>query len=178
MREPTKHFPELLELLNLKSKQDVMRHCSRLVVHRQDLVALILAAQHGALTPYRYASHFSDKVSSHLIPTKDEDMALRQNGIGEFRHRGAKKFASKVFQFFRERRALAAHLFYTDSQRYWHLFYFDNRDTKESANHWKHGAHIHYVSDLWSNLTMSEAWSQIMSGRVALSSKVHLRYQS
>lgn len=178
MREPTQHFPALLELLNLKSKQEVMRHCAELVVHHQDLVALILAAQHGAIFPYRYANYFSDKVAPHLYPTGAEGQALAENGVGEFRSRGAKKFVSKMFQLFRERRMLAAHLFFTPNHQYWHLFYFDNRDTEESKNHWKCGAHIHYISDLWSTLSLREAWSQVTSGRVTVPNKVHLRYQS
>ncbi|MBI5658174.1 MAG: hypothetical protein HZC43_01195 [Nitrosomonadales bacterium] len=155
-----------------------MRHCAGLVVHRQDLVALILVAQHGALAPYRYANHFADTVAPHLQPTEAEYSAIAENGVGEFRTYGARKFTSKIFQLFRERRVLAAHLFYMPNYRYWHLFYFDNRDTEESKNHWKHGVHIHYISDLWPKLSLHEAWAQVKSGHVAFPSKVYLRYAS
>jgi hypothetical protein len=179
VREPTDHFPSLLELFNFRSKSEAMRHCAGLVVHRQDLVALILGAQHGALAPYRYANHFADNVPPHLLPSEAEHLAIQQNEVGKFQTHGARKFVSKIFQLFRARRVLAAHLFYTPNHRYWHLFYFDNRDTtKESKNHWKYGSHIHYISDLWSTVSMEQAWAQVKSGHVAFSSKAHLRYAS
>lgn len=178
MREPTEHFPSLLELFNMRSKNEVLRHCAGLVVHRQDLVSLILGAQHGALAPYRYANHFADTVAPHLQPTEAEHSAIQQNGVGKFQSRGARKFSSRIFQLFHERRVLAAHLFYTPNYRYWHLFYFDNRDTEESKNHWKHGSHIHYASDLWPNLSLQQAWTQVKGGHVSFPNKVHLRYAS
>lgn len=147
-------------------------------MHRQDLVALILGAQHGAIAPYRYANHFADMVPPHLRPTEVEHSAIQQNGVGEFKTQNARKFASKIFQLFRERRVQAAHIFYTPNYRYWHLFYFDNRDTEKSKNQWKHGSHIHYISDLWSTVSLEQAWAQIKSGRVAFSNKAHIRYVS
>jgi hypothetical protein len=110
------------------------------------------------------------------LPTEAEHSAIAENGVGEFRTRGARKFALKVFQLYRERRVLAAHLFFTPNYRYWHLFYFDNRDTEESKNHWKYGAHIHYISDVWPKLSLQEAWAQVKSGHLAFPSKAHLRY--
>ena len=139
---------------------------------------MILAAQHGALAPYRYANHFAREMPTHLRPTEAESDAIATNGVGSFRSREARKFASKIFQLFHEQRSLAAHLFYTPSRTYWHLFYFDNRDTNEEQNHWKHGPHIHYVSDLWPELTMEAAWNQVKSGEVKFSNKLHLRYRS
>lgn len=176
MREPTSRFPSLLHLLNLESKRDVVRHCARLIVHRQDLVGLIVAAQHGALHPYRYANHVSDRLSENLYPNEAEREAIAKNGVGPFRTNAAKKFMVKLGQLHRERRALAAHIFYTPSHRYWHLFYFDNRDTSESKNHWKHGSHIHYVSDLWPTLSLRDAWSQVTSGKLAIPS-IHVRHK-
>lgn len=177
MREPTEQLPSLLKLLNLQSKQEVTRHCANLIVYAQDLTALILAAQQGVLFPYRYANHFSEKVAHHLNPTEAEHMAIQQNGVGKFKTREARKFTSKIFQLFHERRMLAAHLLYTTNHNYWHLLYFDNRDTQESNNHWKHGPHIHYISDLWSTLSLHEAWSQITSGHMSFPSKIHIKYK-
>jgi len=146
-------------------------------VYQQDLVGLILAAQHGALAPYKYANHFARVMPDHLHPTEAEGDAIAANGVGLFQSREARKFASKVFQLFREQRSLAAHLFYTSNRNYWHLFYFDNRDTSEEQNHWKHGPHIHYVSNLWPELTMESAWNQVVSGEINFSNKLHIRYR-
>lgn len=178
MREPTEHLPALIELFNLRSKQEVIRHCSNITIYSQDLVGLILATQQGAMFPYCYANHFSETVASHLNPTEPESMAIQHNGVGNFKTREARKFGSKIFQLFHERRMFAAHLFYTSNHKYWHLLYFDNRDTQDSQNHWKHGPHIHYISDLWGKLSLQEAWSQITSGHVSIPSKVHIKYRA
>lgn len=147
-------------------------------MYQQDLVGLVLTAQHGALAPYKYANHFERNLPSHLHPSTAEGDAIAVNGVGEFRSREARKFASKIFQLFREQRSVADHLFYTPNHNFWHLFYFDNRDTDESNNHWKHGAHIHYVSDLWPELTMESAWSRVLSGELGFANKLHIRYRT
>ena len=147
-------------------------------MYQQDLVGFILAAQQGAIAPYKYANHFARNLPSHLHPSSAEKDAIAANGVGYFRSREARKFNSKVFQLFREQRSIAAHLFYTPCHKFWHLFYFDNRDTDEAENHWKHGAHVHYVSDLWPELTMESAWSQVLRGELRFASKLHIRYRS
>lgn len=147
-------------------------------MYQQDLVGFILAAQQGAMAPYKYANHFERNLPSHLHPSSAEEDAIAANGVGYFRSREARKFTSKVFQLFREQRSIAAHLFYTPCHKFWHLFYFDNRDTDEAENHWKHGAHVHYVSDLWPELTMKSAWSQVLRGELRFASKLHIRYRS
>lgn len=137
---------------------------------------MIMAAQRGAMHPYMYANHFARTFPDHLITNEKEQSALAENGIGEFKTKEAKKFASKSFQLFHEQRSLAAHLFYTQDHRYWNLFYFDNRDLAQHSNHWEFGAHIHFVSDLWSGVTLDDAWSQIKSGNIKISGKLHIRY--
>lgn len=177
MRTPTPSFSALFEMLNARSKRELERQTKGLVVHQEDLVALIMAGQGGALDPFRYANHFARTFPEHLHPGETESEALAANGVGPLKSRGARKFATKVFQLFEEQRALAAHLFYTPDHRCWHLFYFDNRDTAESRNHWRHGAHIHFVSNLCAGLSFEEAWGQVESGRLAFHSKLHLRYK-
>lgn len=177
MRNLTPHFPQLFEVLNVRSKRELDKHCRRLLVSQQDFVELILAARRGELAPYQYANHFARTVPGALIPNESENAAISKNGVGKFHTKGARKFASKLIQLFKERRSLAAHLFYTPDHRYWHLFYFDNRDNSDEKNHWKHGAHIHYVSDLWPELSMSEAWAQVHSGQLAFADKLHIRYR-
>ena len=177
MHQPTPAVRDLFEIFNIDSKRKLEVHCRRLIVHRRDLTALILAGQHGALEPYRYASHFSRRTNPNLVPTEEEHTALAKNGVGPFKTKGARKFARKVFQMFDEQRALAAHLFYTPEFDYWYLFYFDNRDTAEEENHWRHGSHIHLVCNLWAALTLPQVWEQVLSGELNFPSKLHLRYR-
>ena len=154
-----------------------MKHCRSMTIKKRDLVALIVAGQCGVLSPYRYANHFSDSVPKHLIPSKIEHAAFVANSIGDYKSKDAKSFASKLFQLILvERRVLSAHLFYTPDYKYWHIFFFDNRDRSGFKNHWEHGAHIHYVCDLWTNLTVKMVWQKILSGKITLSNKLHIKY--
>ena len=178
MRETTVNLKDLLQIFNCKSKGELKKHARNTVVYQQDMVAFVLAAQQGALYPYLYANHFARKVPDHLMPNEKEQEAISKNGIGNFKTLAAQKFARKVFQMPVEQRSRAAHLFYTSDHKYWNLFYFDNRDRSKYTNHWKHGGHIHFVSDLWSRLSMEEAWKKVKSGELSFQNKLHLRYVS
>lgn len=166
----------LLEILNFGSKRDLVRHCKRVTIYQHDFVVLILGAQAGSFHPYKYANHYAEVVPEHLVPKEVERRTVETNGVGPFKTVEAKKFTKKLFQLFRERRVLAAHLLYTPDYRYWHIFHFDNRDRATHGNHWKFGAHIHYVCDLWTDLTMLQAWERITNGRASSSSDLHIRY--
>lgn len=146
-------------------------------MYQQDLVTLIVSAQHGALAPYQYANLFKDKIPEHLIPSEAEKEVLRSNGGGPLQSKNAGKFSRKIFQLFSERRSVAAHLFYTPDHCHWHLFYFDNKDTENFRNHWKHGSHIHYVSDLWPELNLACTWTKIAKGEMTFANKLHLRFE-
>lgn len=169
------HPEKLIRLFNIETKGELEKYCREVVVHGSDLVALILGGQAGALAPYKYACHFDQKVGLHLNPSAEELSALSQNGVGLLKGK-AKKVISKAFQTFKERRCLAAHLFYTPSHSYWYLFYFDQRDTASHRNHWVHGSHIHLISSHWPNLTLEGAWQQVLSGNLNFPNKIHLRY--
>jgi hypothetical protein len=176
MRDPTLDFSKLIEIFNIETKDALEKYCRNFVLHQTDLVALIIAVQHGVLHPYRYANHFERRLPPHLFPNDAELEAMRNNGVGPFRSQSARKFTRKIFQLHKEQRASAAHLFYTPNFQYWYLFYFDNRDTSTHSNHWKHGSHIHLVSSLWPNLELDEVWKQVKSGEFTFPSKIHLRF--
>jgi hypothetical protein len=166
---------KLIRLFDIETKRELEKYCREIFVHESDLVALILAGKAGVLDPYRYACHFDQKVGPHLNPSAEEISALNQNGVGPLK-RKSKKAVSKVFQMLQERRCLAAHLFYTPSQTYWYLVYFDQRDTATKRNHWAHGSHIHLLTSHWPNLTLEAAWQQVLSGKLKVANKIHLRY--
>ena len=176
MRYPSPGFYLLLEVFNFDSKRSLERHCRNIVVHRQDMTALILAAQAGDLGPYRYANFFDRRLPENLNPTEEEIQSFASNGVGPLRNSGAQKFAKKIFQLFKVQRSLAIHLFYTPDHQHWYLFYFDNRDKAEHGNHWQHGAHIHLVCSLWTNLVLDTVWSQAKSGKLSFPS-IYLRFR-
>jgi hypothetical protein len=165
---------DLVKLFNISKKGVLEKYCRTLAIRQLDFVAFILCAKTGGLEHYRYASRFFDRRMPHLTPTPDELAALAHNGIGPLQGK-ARKAVTKVGQFLVDRRQFAAHLFYTPDYEHWHLLYFDQRDTVEVGNRWKHGAHIHYVSSLWSNLALPAIWQQAQTGNMNVKA-VHIRY--
>lgn len=177
MRGPddSKSFAALVELLNFRRKRDAERHCRTLVVTKGALTDLILGGRVGAVAPYVYAVHFSETVGEHLQPTPEEIEAMSRVKVGRLEGK-ALKFTRKIGQVFAERRLFAAHLFYTPAKRYWHLFYFDQRDKQAERNHWKHGAHIHYTSDLFLSTALDDVWRRVVVGDTGSLRSVHVRY--
>ena len=168
------NIDDLIKLFKINSKRELEKHCRALTIRDVDFVAFILCVRTGGLEPYRYASRFFDHPMPHLTPTPDELTALAQNGIGPLQGK-ARKAVTKVSQFFVDRRAFAAHLFYTPDYEHWHLFYFDQRDTADVGNRWKHGAHIHFISSLWPNLALPAIWRQAQTGNIRVRT-IHIRY--
>lgn len=174
MFEP-KDIEGILNLLNQSKKREAVKYCKNLSIYSSDFVILILAAQAGALAPYKYASHFNERIPEHLHPSDDELAELSKNEIGPLRGK-SKKAITKVYQIFKDRRCFAAHLFYTPDYKYWHIFYFDQRDNDSHKNHWKEGPHIHYLSDLWPQHKLPEIWNKVLSGDKNLCSTPHIRF--
>jgi hypothetical protein len=127
------------------------------------------------LGEYKYACHFSEYCPEHLIPTEQDRQALHNNGVGVMNRR-ARKVSRKIFQVFKDRRNFAAHLFFTSSKSYWHLFYFDQRDADGGNNHWKHGPHIHYSRESFINRPLETVWNNVKKKPQTLLKTIHIKY--
>jgi len=178
MRYPTPGIKDLIEIFNIDTKRDLEKHCSKMVLHRRDLAALIVSAQHGVFYPYRYANFFERRLPEHLFPSEKQFEALKTNGVGPYKTKAASKVFGKVIQLKKQHRTLAAYLFYTPGFQYWHLLYFDNHDVDETDNHWKYGPHIHLVNYLWAGFKMVDAWDSAKIGKPTFSNKIHLKYKA
>jgi len=166
----------VLQLFNVAAKNDVKKYCRDLVIHSDDLTNMILAGRVSALRPYEYACHFSQIEPEHLNPTERNFAALAVNGVGPL-SREARKTVTKVFQIFQDRRIFSAHLFYTPSNKFWHLFYFDQRDVTDINNHWKAGGpHIHYSRESFTSAPLAEVWRRICARPPNPPPSVHVRY--
>ena len=174
MTNNDKNFEELINLFNIAKKKELIKHCKNLQICKDDLFRFILLAQNGVL-PYKHIINHRDFVSEHLIPTDEDNHALRNNGVGLLKDR-AKKWASKVDQLFIERRFLTGHMFFTESFDYWHFFYFDQRDLATYNNHWEYGAHIHLINWLWPEYTAESIWKQFTNGNPIMKGSLHIKY--
>jgi len=166
---------KLLELLNIRKKSDIEKYCRDFVVTSEGLSSLIMAGRINAIPTYLYDCQFKEFVPNHLPLLNDEINALGRNKVGQLEGK-AKKAFSKVKQIFKDRKLFCAHIFYEPSFEFWHLFYFDQRDTDENNNHWKYGAHIHYSSNLISNDSLKVIWESVCLDRPKLPKSIHIKY--
>lgn len=167
---------QLIELFNARKKRDAEVLARKLTVTSEAFANLILAGRVGGLFPlYHYQSHFDEAAPANLEPAKEELTALGRSGVGLLQGK-ALKASRKMGQIFRDRRLLCVHLFYARSHKYWHLFYFDQRDTAWMQNHWRKGPHIHYASDLMNRSLLAEVWSKVCHRPAEFPKSIHLRY--
>lgn len=167
---------KLVTLFNLGDKRSVEKYCRDIVISSADLCHIILAGRANGIDPYLYACHFAESTPDHLLPTSRDLAAMSSNGVGAL-SRGARKAVAKTFQIFKDRRLFAAHLFYSPSEKYWHLFYFDQRDTEATANHWRIGGpHIHYSRESFCREPLAEVWAKICGTPICPPKSVHIRY--
>lgn len=168
---------KLIELFNIDDKKSAEKHCRNMVISSQDLYNIILAGKDGILAPYQYACHFSDIVNSHLSPTARDREALQANGVGSYSPRTG-KVINKIMQIPEGRRMFSAHLFFMPSHDYWHLLYFDQRDTDSNDNHWTvGGSHIHYSRESFCREPLQAMWQAICEQSPRPPSSFHVRYK-
>ncbi len=172
-----KHFDQdvpqyLADLLALERKKDLKKIAARITIKQRDFSLLITNCQKiGYLHQIRY----NDFIPSHLSPTKSEMTSMgKKDEAGKMIKEG-RKAISKIASMFDQRRYLVAHAFRNSTR--WHIFYFDQRDTKSSEeNHWQAGAHIHFVNDLWPNLDPSKLWEDLGSAKGSVAGALHIKF--
>lgn len=170
-----KDLEALIRLFNIPKKKEVERYARDLVITSEALSSLILTAQVAGLGAYKYACHHKEITPEHLEPSESERTALGTNGVGPIKGE-ARKFVTKINQIFKVRRLFSAHVFYSRSKAYWHMFYMDQRDYTKRENHWKHGPHIHYSNNCFTNESLDEVWQKVTAISPKPPSSVHIRY--
>jgi hypothetical protein len=134
-----------LKLFTFDKKRDLEKYCREVVINADDFANFILACESGLLQ-LLHRIHYRDYVPEHLHPTDQDLAALAANPVGPLQP-GAQKAVRKLGQIFKERRYLVGHIFYLPDLSQWHFFQFDQRDLEdERGNHWKEGAHIHFLN--------------------------------
>lgn len=167
----------LIDLLNARSKREVLKTARDLVITSSGFASFLLAARVGTLEPYIYTCCFREIQPESLCPNEADLLAMGANGVGQLKPDAAKGFR-KVSQMMRDRRMFSAHLLYLPDWSIWHLFYFDQRDTTERGNHWKAGGpHIHYAREFDTQLSANEMWREVQSNPPSPPRGIHVRYR-
>lgn len=165
----------LVPLLNTNGKREATQYAKDLTITSEALVGIILAAQVGGLGPYAYASHDREISAEALNPTNEELTALGRTRVGNAAGL-ALKAIRKIDQQFKERSLLVVHSFYSRSHRYWHMFYFDQRDYSAQRNHWKHGPHVHYSQNTFTRESLLDVWAKVRAPQPRFPPSLHIRF--
>ncbi len=151
-------------LLSASTKREVERIAKTSTFTENDLFLLV---HNHSQKGFTHRSRFPDFVPDHLQINDTDREEMRSGVLGRI----SRKFSS-LFTF---RKLVHVHMFETDMQ--WHCLFFSHKDIDESsANRWKHGPHIHYVSHLWPRLVPEQVWDGFDKRRGRLSTGVHIRF--
>ena len=163
----------LVKLFEIEEKSELKKYCRDIIIRQDDLVKLIANSHRIG---YFHQIKYRDFVPAHLKPTDDEKAALGSATVGEQLSGKAETLINKVSQIFKERRYLVAHVFFNQAK--WHLFYLDQKDIENKRrNHWKEGAHIHFVNYLWPQYDMEKLWEVFDKAAASAGGKLHIRYK-
>jgi hypothetical protein len=166
----------LLKVFEFEKKRELERYCRNTVISGSDFADLILACECSGV-PFLHRINYRDIVPDHLFPSDSERKALEDNGPGLLGPEAAKA-VRKMGQLFEERRYLVGHMFYTLNLSIWHFFCFDQRDLEDRRpNHWKEGAHVHFMNWLWPKQDAQSVWSNFVNGNYRPGNSIHLRWQ-
>ena len=162
----------LKNIFDFDKKSALEKYCKDLIIKKRDFVKLII---NSYKIGYFHQINYNDFLPEHLNLKSDDFKAFDEAKVGEKLTGSAKTVANKMAQIFIERRYLVAHIFWNEDK--WHLFYFDQRDMENRfENHWKEGAHIHFLNYLWPNLDPSDVWAVFNKADGSVGGKLHLKY--
>jgi hypothetical protein len=155
---------KLKSLLEIGRKADVRKYLDQQQVSEYELFLLIHNCKQIG---WSHRSKFPEYVPDHLLIIEKDRTDL---------HRGELKTISRKFaSVMEERRRIHVHLFEKNSM--WHCFYFSYDDLQdESASHWEHGPHLHYVNHLWPKYSSDDVWSLFDTRHTKISGAVHVRF--
>jgi hypothetical protein len=143
----------LIRLFSITKKSELEKYARDLVVTRDELFRMIVAAGKAG---YHHQPAFQEIQPDDIQPTKEEIDSFRKGPSSDERAELRIKMMRKMRQMFKVRKIVAFHLFVSPTR--WHLISFTQHDATETKeNHWKAGPHIHFVNDLWPNLTIVAA---------------------
>jgi len=153
---------KLQSLMGFTKKADVEKYCSGIHISEDELYLLI--HNHNQIR-YSHMSKFREFVPQQL-KISPSDIQSAKFGVPH-------KLINKLRGIFNDRKHVMVHLFEKGIE--WHCFYYTYKDMDDKPKgHWINGAHLHYVSYLWSNLNKASVWDAFDSKDVSFKG-VHIK---
>ena len=174
---PSQSMRDFLKLFTFTKKRELERYCRDLVIYQRDFVDFILTCEMGQ-APFLHLIHYGDYQPEDAQLTEDDLAALATNPVGPLEP-AAQKTVCKMGHLFNVRRYLVGHIFYVPDLSEWHFFQFDQRDLEDTRrNHWKEGAHVHFINWLWPNHDAKTLWENFTSGKAKMNDSSHVRFNA
>lgn len=161
----SKGIPEtILALINIKKKSGVAKYCKKIEISEYDLFFLIFNCDQ---INFEYEPIYHDHVPPHWDLLEED----RENIIkGD-----TNSVTKKINTLFLQRRHIYVHMFRHENE--WHCFYFSDNDIEtEKENHWKLGAHLHYINYLWTNYSYEEVWKKFDIRKTEIPGNIHIKF--
>lgn len=171
LRELEIDIPEYLKrIFEIEKKSDLEKYCKTITITQKDFVILVY---NSYKLGYKHQIKYKNYVPDNLKPTDEEVNSLSSIKQGEKLAGSAKRFISKIFATFDQRRYLVVHIFYNTDK--WHCFYFDQRDIQNS--HWEKGCHLHFINYLWPNYNPNDVWTAFDKSNASFGDKLHIKFK-
>jgi len=156
---------KLKELFLITRKAQAEQYARQTVISEYELFLLI---HNCSQIRFTHRSKFKQYIPEHLkVLDTDRD---------EMKTGNPKKMMKKVSSGLLERKYIHVHLFEFSGD--WHCFYFTHQDIEPtSANHWKYGCHLHYISHLWPRLRKRWIWSKFNKRSTDISGSLHIKFE-
>lgn len=165
----------LKQLMAATSKREATRLASAMTLTQSGLATL--AYNHDQIGCTYRVKHLQS-APPHVIPSEAEILAVFNSRVGNRLGPDALKTIRKADALQRERRCVSAHMF--ENVDGWHLFYLSYEDGFElpwKVNHWKHGPHVHYSSNLFTQRSRDEIWAALDKRKFTIPGE-HIRFDS
>jgi hypothetical protein len=162
------------ELLAAKRKKDVERIADKITIEAADFYDFCINCRLLGLSRHSKFQHFEPE---QRLLTDEERAQLLAPAVAPPAPatRDEEKVAAKVRQLFVEREHRAIHVFANSDV--WHCFFFSFEDIADDANHWRGGAHIHFVNHVFDpRLKRKAVWKALDERRHGVP-KVHVRFR-
>lgn len=164
----------LRDLFGAKRKREVTRIADGLVVHVREFVDLVFNCHRLHLS--HHAKHLEFAPEERLL-SDTERKTLLDSGA-DYGLPAERKVAAKVRQLIVEREHRSIHMF-ANSTDEWHCFFMSFKDlSTEAGNHWREGAHLHFVNHVFDPrmLSKKKVWKALQEPAHRIPT-VHVRYQ-
>jgi hypothetical protein len=161
----------LESLFLIDRASDLKTFCDGIKITQHEFANFIMSCE-ARLVPWLHRISHRQFVPDHLALTESDRSDMSKAKPGDQLPKGFRKIIST----FRERRMLVGHIFYHDDPSLWHFFYFDQRDISANHNHWREGAHLHFINWLTRpKQTANDIWVEFHDGNPDMKGALHIR---